>query len=141
MSTARFASVVTIVAALLFVAGASPAHAGRSKALKCAFAKQLAALDEADALLACARQAARANAAIDPACTAAAIAARDDAFDDAEENGGCKPEGDADVIEQIVARFAKQLGQELQGTCGAAGSSCGMDDPPCCTGLVCSARI
>ena len=74
MSTTRFASVLAIVAALLVLAGGSPAYAG-PKALKCAFAKQMAAVQEADALLGCQRKAERNNTTVNPACTAAAIAA------------------------------------------------------------------
>ena len=140
MSTTRFASATALVATLLLLAGGAPAHAG-PKALKCAFAKQLAAVEEADELLACQRKAERQNTTVNPACTAAATAALDAAFQQAEANGGCKPAGDADVVKQIVERFTTNVGQELQGSCSASGSTCGPDDPPCCTGLKCKAIL
>jgi hypothetical protein len=140
MSSARFAFVLAILAALLVLAGGRPAYAG-PKALKCAFAKQAAAIQEADALLGCQRKAERQNTTVDPACTAAAIAALDAAFQQAEANGGCKPTDDADRVKASVDSFTTDIGQQLQGRCSASGSTCGNDDPPCCTGLQCKARI
>lgn len=142
MSARRFASIVALAAALLVTAPHTrPAYAGRSKALKCAFAKQQAALAEADALLACKRKALRANTAVDPDCTAAAVAGFEDAFQQIETRGGCAPTGDADVVGRIIDRCAQQLGFELQGACSASGQPCGATDPPCCAGLVCRAIL
>jgi hypothetical protein len=140
MSIPRIAPLAAVAVALLVLAGAAPAHAG-AKARKCAFAKQMAAVDEADALLACQRQALRTNTAVDPACTAAAEAALATAFQQAEANGGCKPTGDANGIAGIVGEFTVVVGRRLQGSCQASGATCSGDGPPCCAGLTCKSRL
>jgi hypothetical protein len=141
MSIARFASVVAVAVTLLVAPAPQPAHAGLTKGLKCAFAKQRVALKTTGALLTCERKALTAQTPVDPTCIAVAIGRFEEAFRKIEMKGGCEPAGDADAIELIVDRCAQQLGQQLQGTCSASGEACGGGAPPCCTGLVCSGVI
>src|SRR5690606_22105612 len=71
MSLARFASFAAATAVALTMVVTStvrPADAGLTKALKCSFDKQRAAVRRAEALLDCRREALRANALIDAAC-------------------------------------------------------------------------
>ena len=125
MSPARFVSVVAVAAALLVAPAARPAHAGLSKGLKCAFAKQRVAVKKIDALLACERKARTAQTPVDPACTAAATARFETAFQRIEMRGGCEPSGDTVPVEQVADRCAEQLGLQLQGVCTMAGAPCG----------------
>jgi hypothetical protein len=136
-SIARFAPIVAVAAALLTVSDPIPALAGLSQELQCAFAKQHAALREANALLSCDRKALETQKSVDPNCTDAAVAGLQHAFQLIEAKGGCVPSGDADVVERDVDRCTQAIEQELQGTCLASGAICGGSNPPCCTGLVC----
>src|SRR5262249_17797386 len=103
-SIARFASIVAIAAALLTASDAIPAHAALSAALRCAFAKQRAALRETNALLSCDRRALETHTAVDPKCTDAAVAGLQHAFAIIEAKGGCVPSGDVDVVGRNVDR-------------------------------------
>jgi hypothetical protein len=141
MSIARIASFSAVAAMLLVATAAGPARAGVSDALKCAFAKQKLAVKETGALLACDRKALAAQTAVDPACTAAAVARFEAAFQKIEMKGGCAPAGDVDAVEFLVDRCTQPLEQELQGACQASGATCGLTDPPCCTGLRCGGVI
>ena len=136
-SIAKFASIVAVAAALLTAADLIPAYAGLSNGLKCAFAKQHAALREANALLSCDRKALETQKSVDPKCTDAAVARLQHAFQTIETRGGCLPSGDADVVERDVDRCTQVIEQELQGTCLSSGAICSGSNPPCCTGLVC----
>jgi len=136
-SIARFASIVVAAAALLTASDAIPAHAALSSGLKCAFAKQRAALRELNALLSCDRKALETQTAVDPKCTDAAVAGLQHAFEAIEATGGCVPSGDVDVVGRDVDRCTQDIDQQLQGTCQASGAICGGSNPPCCTGLVC----
>ena len=134
---ARFAPIVAIAAMLLTASAPVPARAGLSQELQCAFAKQRAALREANALLSCDRKALQTQTAADPKCTDPAVAGLQHAFQIIEAKGGCVPSGDVDVVARNVDRCAQDLDQQLGGTCQASGAICGGSNPPCCTGLVC----
>ena len=141
MTFVRIASVAAIAASVLLAGGPAPASAGMTKALTCAFAKQRAAVKKTEALLACERQALRAQTAVDPACTAAAAARFAEVFAKIELRGGCMPAGDAPVIESVADLCSERLAEQLQGACTLQGDACGGPAPPCCTGLVCKGTI
>lgn len=144
MSLARFASFAAATAVALTVVVTStvrPADAGLTKALKCSFDKQRAAVRRAEALLDCRREALRANALIDAACVDRAMERFDAIFQKIEARGGCAIEGDAPLVEEMVERFTRQLETQLQGSCAVQGDSCGGAAAPCCTGLVCRAIV
>lgn len=136
MTTARFASLFTIAALLLFASPAvRPADAGQTKALKCAFAKQRAAVKVADSLLDCDRVALTTGSPISPACEDAAVARLRDRFSKIELKGGCTPNGDVGFVEQVVGRAVELLERQLQGACSLPGEQCTATNPPCCSGL------
>lgn len=131
------------VATLLVAAIAAPrpAHAGQSKALKCAFAKQRAAVKKIEALLDCEREALRQGVPVDPQCTAAAHDSFDARILKIEMRGGCQPAGDGPQVEFVADQCSERLAHQLQGQCGDPGEQCGGPAPPCCTGLVCRGVI
>jgi hypothetical protein len=113
-----------------------------SGALKCAFAKQKVVVKETAALLVCGRKALAAQTAVDPACTAAAVAKLEKSFRKIEAKGGCEPAGDAPVAEGIADQCTAVTERFFQGTCLAAGATCdNLNLPPCCTGLRCVPRV
>lgn len=135
MSIVRFALFAAFGALLLTRPVAVSAQASPpSPALRCAFAKQVTAVKRAAALLRCDRKALAAQTAVDPTCTAAAIARFETKFQKIEAKGGCMPAGDASLVGHVVDQSVKQLEQELQGACTPTGGPCVVGAPPCCSG-------
>lgn len=136
MSPTRIVSSL-IAVVLLIAAWSEPAHAGGRKALRCAFAKQRAVVHKIEAVLECERAALRTGASVDPSCLAAASAKLQADFERAELRGGCVPEGDVALFQEVAELCSERIVEPLQGACTDAGAECGGDAPPCCTGLVC----
>src|SRR5438445_8932651 len=95
MLLARFTAVVAVATMLLVASAPSRAHAGLSPGLRCAFDKQKISVKVTGMLLACQREALLNLTGVDPACTAAAIAKLEAAFQKVEAKGGCVAIDDA----------------------------------------------
>jgi hypothetical protein len=137
MSLSRFTAVCAIAAALLVTTGPSPARAGLSPGLRCAFDKQKITLKVTGMMLACQREALLKLTAVDPACTDAATARLETAFLKIEARGGCVAIGDGPSTAFAADRYAQEIASALSGTCLPAGSICGGGPAPCCAGLLC----
>ena len=141
MSLARFTAVFAVATVLLVTTAPSPARAGLSPGLRCAFDKQKIAIKVTGMMMACQREALLKLTGVDPACIDAATAKLETAFLKIEATGGCVAVGDGPGIAFAAERFSGQLAGALAGTCLQAGDVCGGGPAPCCTGLVCRGVI
>lgn len=141
MSLSRFTAAFAVATVLLVATAPSPARAGLSPGLRCAFDKQRIAIKVTGMQLACQRAALLKLTPVDPACTDAATANLETAFLKIEAKGGCVAVGDGPGTAFAAERFAQQLASALSGTCLPAGSLCGGGPAPCCTGLVCRGAL